>query len=159
MVRPKSPGFTLVELVLVLVVVGVIAAVAAPRFFDLRAFQQRGFFDVASSAVRFAQKYAVATGCNVRVQFSAAGVALTANANWAACQGTSFGSPVPDPAGGAAFNDPAPAGVAVGAAVFYFDAAGRPHNSSGNLLSTPIDVTIGAQTLRIEPESGYAYSP
>ena len=38
-------GFTLVELVMTLVIVGILSAVVAPRFFDSNVFQSRGFAD------------------------------------------------------------------------------------------------------------------
>ena len=48
----KSLGFTLVELILVILLVGVLSAVAFPHFFDQKTYQQRGFYDEA--ARRFA---------------------------------------------------------------------------------------------------------
>ena len=39
----KHSGFTTVELVVVLIIVGIMAAIAAPRFFDKQAYSDRGF--------------------------------------------------------------------------------------------------------------------
>jgi len=157
--RADSRGYTLTELVLVLVIAGVIAAFALPRFFDVQVFQQRGFFESALAAARFAQKHAVATGCNIRVQFSAAGFSLSANSSLASCSATTFGSAVTNPAGGGNFGESAPPGITVSTADLYFDGAGRPRSpATGALLAAPVSVTIGVRTLRIERESGYAHA-
>lgn len=73
----RSRGFTLVELILVLVVIGVLAAVVGPRFFDRSVFDQRQQYEEALSALRYAQKRALASGCPVRVQVAEGAASLT----------------------------------------------------------------------------------
>jgi MSHA pilin protein MshC len=72
-----TAGFTIVELIAVIVIVALIAAVSGPRFFDINVFQQRGFFDETLSSIRYAQKYAVATGCAVQVAVAGNSYTLT----------------------------------------------------------------------------------
>lgn len=63
-------GFTLVELVAMLVIVGILAVVAMPRFFERHEFGARAFSDQTLSALRYAQKAAVAQRRTVCVSFS-----------------------------------------------------------------------------------------
>lgn len=76
-------GFTLTELVTIIVILGIISAVAAPRFFDINVFQSRGAADQVRAALRYGQKVAIAQHRDVNVNISAGadsdcGVALTA---------------------------------------------------------------------------------
>jgi len=153
----RSLGHTLIELVTVMVLVGIVAAFAAPRFFGRSDFDERGFFEVSMQAVRYAQKLALASGCDTRVSFDGSGVALH---QWisggtcaaAACTGAGL-TPVERPGGGA-FDETAPSGVSVGTATFCFDSIGRPRNTVG-LLAAPVSVVVGGRTLTIEPDTGF----
>lgn len=75
MPRPHA-GFTLVELILTMMLVGVFAAVAGPRFFDRQAFDERMRYEEALGALRYAQKLALAGGCPVRARVGDGRVAL-----------------------------------------------------------------------------------
>src|SRR5688500_6990929 len=69
----RQIGVTLVELAAVVVITGILAAVAVPRMFDNRVFQERGYADEIASSLRYARRIAIASGCNVRVTVNAAG--------------------------------------------------------------------------------------
>ena len=46
----RAAGFTFVELGLIIVVIGIVAACAAPRFFDDRTFLHRGYYEELAAA-------------------------------------------------------------------------------------------------------------
>lgn len=75
MMRAIKNGFTLVELVGVLTIIGVLAVVAIPRFFDRSTFESRAFSDEVTAFLRYAQKAAIAQRRTVCVSFSAKNIA------------------------------------------------------------------------------------
>jgi len=97
----KQRGFTIVELVMVIVVLGVLSAVAVPRFFDRKAFDERFYFEEALSAVRYAQKLTIASGCSIEMQVDQYGYrAVYANDCGDASTDPKRGDPVAGPDGG-----------------------------------------------------------
>ena len=67
---PSERGFSLVELILVMVIAGILAAVAVPRLVGRNSFDTRGFADQLGATVRYAQKLAVAQRRDVFVSLT-----------------------------------------------------------------------------------------
>jgi len=133
---------------------GVLAAVAAPRFFGVNSFEERGFADATLAALRFAQKVAVTSGCDTAVDFSATGYQVLQRAG---CTVGAF-QLLPNPAGGG-YDQQAPGAVNLTATDLYFDKSGRPRAlSSGNPFTTSVNIGVGGRTLAVEPETGYAHA-
>src|SRR6267378_3108375 len=83
--RPaRRRGFTLPELVMTIVVVGILAVMAAPRFVSWTGFASRGFYDEAQGVVRLAQKTAIAWRRTIFVCVSATAVSAISPNNCAA---------------------------------------------------------------------------
>jgi MSHA pilin protein MshC len=147
-----------VELALVIAILGILAGIAAPRFFALRSFEEPFFAQDMLSSLRYAQKLAVASGCDVQVSFAPAGsYALSQRAG---CRVGVFSQPVPHPGSGAAvYAGTAPAGTALASTVdpLIFDALGRARD--GGLAVTDATVTVGATAISVVGETGFSFDP
>jgi MSHA pilin protein MshC len=153
--RHRSEGFSLLELVAVMLVLGMLLAVAVPRLDDGRGLQELGYAEQVLTALRIAQRRAQADRCAVRVTFSASGFQVDQRASL--CSGP-FNRAVPIAAeAGAALGAAAPAGLPLSAVpgVFYFDADGAAVDSVGG---APVDVSIivGLRQIQIVGTTGYA---
>jgi len=69
-------GFTLIELIMVMVMLGVLAVFAAPRIFNSDDFYARGFHDETLGLLRYAQKTAIAQRRTVCVTFTSSTATL-----------------------------------------------------------------------------------
>lgn len=150
----QSNGFTLVELVMIIVMLGILSTSALPRFFDLSAYQQRAFFDDTLSAIRYAQKLAMATNCNVQVTIAANQFELkrpTAS-NRSLCHSTSasdFSLAVSRPGSGESHYTGSLSGITLSDATVYFTGKGT---ASSDLL-----ISIGSKTIAIVKDTGFVY--
>ena len=116
----KNRGFTLLEIIVIMLIIGILSAYAVARFQGSEQFAPRGYFDELSAATRYAQRYAVSSGCVVQIDITINSYALTLQD--AAC---GIGTPVQSPTGGN-FSGTAPDGVTVtgGNTTHRFDARG-----------------------------------
>lgn len=142
----------MVELVLVLALVGVLAAVAMPRLVDRSAFQTHGGAAEIRTALRYAQKLAMAKNREVCVITTTSGLTLRFEPTPASVCGTADvmrpgGDPVTEPT----YSVTLPAGIGLTpVAPFRFDGSGRPVPNAGVILTVG-----GSAQVRVERETGY----
>ena len=154
--RSQQTGLTIVELILVIVIIGVLGALAGPRFFNNQTFAERAYAEELASALRYAQKVSVGSGCRVRVQVAANSYNLSQQAPQSGhCNPTDNSFPVSVMlSSGQSAAGSAPAGVAVApATTIIFDALG------GTSLAGNIAFSIGIHTLAVEARSGLVRGP
>lgn len=143
----RQNGFTLTELVTIIIIVGLLSVVALPRFFDRNTFDGRGFHDQVISTLRQAQKIAIAQHRFVCVAFTANSITLTQGAT-SACGGA-----LTSPTGVTPFviNSPSADVTLAGGVNFNFDFLGRP--------SAAQDITVSgyAPHIFVVAETGYVH--
>jgi MSHA pilin protein MshC len=159
-VQPRRhSGFTMVELIAMMLIIGVMAVVALPRLDMLRSFDEAGYRDKVRATLEYARKSAVAQRRNVRVTLAGNNLTLTIDndipeGGAAATYPRALALPVPDRACGGATNQIcAPSGITLsGTATLSFTALGAP-STAGTYT-----VTGGsAHTITVEAETGYVH--
>lgn len=149
-----SHGFTLTELLMVVVLVGVLAVAVLPRF-DRQPFDEAAFALELTAALRYAQRLAVASGCPVQAVADAAADTLSLyfpDGSGASCGASAgFTVPVPSPRGGGAYVVAAGNDVDLTtSASFFFDALGRPQPGG-------VVLAVGGRSIVVEPQTGYVH--
>lgn len=145
--RRVCGGFTMVELILVIAVAGILAAVAVPRMVGRTSFDTRGYADQLAATVRFAQKLAVSQRTDVFVRLTASDATL--------CYDVACANPAPGPGGEKPYTVTAPDGVTLTPAmVLGFSAGGVPN------IAAQLDIQVngsGTHHVFVEQETGYVH--
>ena len=139
-------GFTIVELVVVIVLLGIMSAFALPRFFNVGDYQARAAYDEVASALRYAQKLAVGSGCAVRVNI--AGSSYELQQRQTDCTTGSFTTITGHPIDRGTVSGTT---LSASPSTFTFDNMGRS--------SPGVTVSVGGRTIRVIDETGTVDAP
>lgn len=151
----KDRGFTLIELIMVIVILGVLAVFAAPRLFDNSTFTGRGLHDETMALLRFGQKTAIAQRRTICVSVNngtSTGITMTmfvANPAPATCAAATAAQAPPltppfAPKGGT--------GLAGPASPFQFTPLGSTDQAAA------VTITVANSTpITVEPGTGYIH--
>lgn len=146
-------GFTMVELIVVMVLIGILGAIGLSRFFDRSAFDASASAEQSLAMLRYAQKLAIAQSRPVFVRFDGTNMHLCFTA---AC---APGQEVLMPDGGMGVS-PSPYTGAVNH--LSFDALGRPVDAVNNTALPDLVFTAagstGAPEIYVAAETGYVSS-
>ena len=136
-------GFTLIELIMVIVMLGVLAVFAAPRIFNTGDFNARGFRDETLGLLRIAQKTAIAQRRAVCVTNGVNGLALTMDISTppdGICEAA--------PAGAVPLANTPRGGAGMGVVAFQFLPLGSTNQASDVVILIPdaAFITVDFQT-------------
>lgn len=150
MTMTRQSGFTLIELIMVITLVSILAVYAIPKL-DIDIYREAGFVQQASSSIRYAQKQAMNTGCEIDVSISA----TACNLNWnnpladANCPADNTTILNPGTVSTNFCSNSTPNSTAGLPANFTFDKIGRP--------SAAQSINLGNGTIVVEAETGFTH--
>ncbi|MFZ0498326.1 MAG: type II secretion system protein [Steroidobacteraceae bacterium] len=158
-------GFTLLEMCCVIVIAGILAAVAGAKFLDTAAFDARGYTDVLAAAIRASESAAAASGCDVQLTIApVTGYSADLPATGTTCSG-SFTVAVLQADGSALAGTPPSDADVSASVVLNFEPNGAIAGPGPVTNPTTITVVAAASgatqplTLQIDALSGFVTSP
>lgn len=150
--RSREDAFTLVEAVVLISILGILGAVAAPRFLSLRQLEEARAHRQALSDLRHAQRRAAGSGCPVQVDFDASGYRLKQRSS---CRTGAYDLELVDPVvQRSPYAVALPEGVTLTSSVdpIVLDALGRITRSDGT--TTSVTIRVGGLALEGIGETG-----
>lgn len=141
-------GFTLVELIVVILIIGILSVSVAPRFFGVASYENRQATDELLSALRYSQQMAMNRGGDIQI-------VLTAN-NFTVQ--LSDGSPLRSPDGRIPYTKEFPNNINVTPNTIRYNALGQPVDATNDPLLNNFTININNNpAITVEANTGYAH--
>jgi len=169
----------MVELIVVIILVGILSAIGASRFFNSSPYDATAFAEQGRGMLRYAQKLAVAQNRRVFVQGAIDGVALCFDATMPCPAASQVPAPSGENSGSAAtrkfcvaggayssrwYCEGWPAGVTMmpvsgTLSPFFYDGLGRPGVTGGSFNGLTVTISGGgvSNQISVSQETGYVY--
>lgn len=93
-----SLGFTVIELVMVLVIISSFIILAGPRYFSTTPYNQQVFYDEVLNSVRYARKLAIGHNAHIQVSLTSNSITLQQRVEGSSCTVGTKLLPIIDPA-------------------------------------------------------------
>jgi prepilin-type N-terminal cleavage/methylation domain-containing protein len=150
---PRLAGFTLVELVMVIMIIGVLSVSFAPRVASLSTYEVRTWADELRHALRLARSLAIYRGCAVRVTVGADGYALWHDARCHQKTAPDFSLPVLSPLDRTPVSSALPSSLPVAPVSLTFLTDGTV-TASADPGPDALEISIDSQRIRVWLDSG-----
>ena len=152
----------MVELVTIMLIIGILAVVALPRFDLLKGFDEIGYRDKVKATLEYARKSAVAQRRHVRITTAANGMTVwisSIDPDTAPSWPIVFARPLILPGSSSnAVTPPSGGTLAASVSPLAFDPLGRPLDAStGAALALAATFTVSGNTVTVEAETGYVH--
>lgn len=154
--RSRGLGFSMIELITVLIVLAILAALALPKLNTVGDFRATAFRDSVAGGLRFAQKTATSHRRVVCATLTPVKLTLTIASNGGI--GTACDTPLALPNGAASVDSTDTAGVTLAGmpAALFFQPDGRiTTDAAGAVNAAAIAASVNGQPIALEGSTGY----
>lgn len=141
-------GFTLVELIVVILIIGILSISIAPRFFGVASYENRKVTDELLSALRYSQQMAMNRGGDIQLVLAANNFTVQ----------RSDATPLRSPDGLFPYTKTFPNSIAATPNTIRYNALGQPVSAVGVPIAVNFTIDInGNPAITIEANTGYVH--
>lgn len=159
--KAVAPGFTLIELVMVILILGITSIVILPRFSSSAVFNERGYFDDLLQSLQYARELTLARGCRVQAVLYTDDFYFMQDddCDSSAYQRSDFTLPLmrPDQSTPLEFNDGGHQPLSAATLILVFEPTGMISRDVGGSLGSfdTLSYTVASRSLTVYGDTGY----
>ena len=141
----KQAGFTMIEVIAVIIIIGIIAAVAVSKIASTRDYHVAAEADILKMNLRYAQLRSLGDDKHWGISFSGSSYTLLRDGNTAPYNLPNENSSV----------HTLPSGINVSGDTVIFNEWGTPVDPSGSALTNSINIILGEKTITVIKNTGF----